>query len=76
MENRLCRLALDLGAARPCTGTACAFWEDAGCLIERLGVHALHDAQVSGLLLEIRAQLEAARTTSRGEFARRLGRDD
>jgi hypothetical protein len=77
MPAHLCHLSLDLGAASPCPGTACAFWEDDGCAIERLGLHTLHVADVSELLVGIRTQLEAARdaAVSRGEFACRLGND-
>jgi len=77
METPICHLARDLGNASACTGSACAFWDDDGCVIERLGLHTLHDSHVSEFLIQIRAQLEAVRdaTASRGEFARRLGND-
>jgi hypothetical protein len=75
MEARTCHLSLDV-----CPGAACAFWEDDGCAIERLGLHTLRNADVSEFLLGIRTQLETPRDNalpepSRGEFARRLGRD-
>jgi hypothetical protein len=81
MEARPCHLTGDVVGASPCTGTACGFWEDEGCIVERLGLHRLEGAGLRALLLELRVKLEAARyveqrATSRGEFARRLGRDD
>jgi hypothetical protein len=77
MEARICHLSRDLGGPASCTGTTCAFWDDDSCVIERLGLHTLHDADVSEFLVQIRTQLEAVRdaTASRGEFARRLGND-
>jgi hypothetical protein len=76
MEAHLCHLSLEA-----CTCAACAFWDRDGCVIEQLGLHRLHNADVSELLLAIRTQLEAAHdaaqpAASRGEFARRLGRAD
>jgi hypothetical protein len=75
MEAHICHLSLDA-----CPGVTCAFWEEDGCVIERLGLHTLRNADVNEFLLSIRTQLEtahdAARSApSRGEFARRLGRD-
>jgi hypothetical protein len=49
-----CRLSLDA-----CTGAACAFWEEDGCMVERLGLQRLHDTYVRAFLLDLRAQLEA-----------------
>ena len=81
MDVRVCHLSGNLGGPLRCTGAACGFWEQDGCVIETLGLHRLNDAELTALLVQLRGELEAVRfaeerATSRGEFARRLGHDD
>ena len=69
-----CRIAVTVGAAEPCPGPSCPFWEDTvrshGCGLERL---ALDDAdpQLASYLLELRHALEETRELRERDAARR-----
>jgi len=78
-EPTFCKLHGVLGGVEACPGGACAFWEDGGaalepgCSIERLAID-VERADVAEYLLELRAELEAARgrdeqTRARHAFA-------
>lgn len=81
---RTCTLELGAhGAAEPCTGERCGFWEaggavvDGGCIIERLGIDVSRP-DLAAYLLDLREGLDAARdqrdaNAMRSQFARRIG---
>jgi hypothetical protein len=73
---RLCHLRAILGETETCAEDRCAFWEDDGCMIERLGLQGT-EPDVASFLLDLRDRLEGVTGESaaglRSEFARRLG---
>jgi hypothetical protein len=82
MNEKLCLLKESVGVVEPCPKEACAFWEHGGavvgdgCSIERLGLTAeLHRSpELATWLLDVRKQLEQARTHAEGVDAHRMFR--
>ena len=72
-----CSLRAAVGERELCPGSACAFWEgggsiiEAGCAIERLGVPVDHQPELARLLLDLRQMLEAARSDAERSDAHR-----
>jgi hypothetical protein len=59
--STLCDLHLARGDREECPGTDCAFWEDGGCVFERVKFEFAARPDVAGWLLGIRRELESAR---------------
>ena len=63
-----CSLRDAVGEHERCPGSACAFWEaggavvQPGCAIERIGVPVRRQRELARHLLELRLQLERVRT--------------
>ena len=76
VSPKLCSLHAVLGERELCPGAECAFWEDGdGCTVERLELTDLRHEGLARHLLELRAQLERARSEEeRREAPRRLAR--
>jgi hypothetical protein len=76
IRTKICMLHLAAGAVESCPGGACPFWEEGGaalepgCGLERLGLE-LDRPDLALYLLELRSMLEAARSMSEREAARR-----
>jgi hypothetical protein len=74
---RFCRLHLTLGRAAACPQETCPFWEEGGaavepgCAVERLGLDAGRP-DIARFLLDLRAQLDAAREREDEAEARRV----
>lgn len=72
-----CSLRAAVGERELCPGSACAFWEgggsiiEAGCAIERLGVPVDHQPELARHLLDLRLMLEAARSDQERSDAHR-----
>ena len=76
-----CSLRAAVGERELCPGSACAFWEgggsiiEAGCAIERLGVPVGRHAELARHLLDLRLALDAARSEAeRNDADRRFRR--
>jgi hypothetical protein len=57
----LCDLHFATGAKEECPGADCAFWEDEGCVFERVSFEFEGRPDVARWLLGIRRELEGAR---------------
>jgi hypothetical protein len=72
----MCRFQAELGVEELCPEEACAFWDRGGVLLEgRCSFQSLDlsgRADLASLLLEIRKDLEAARTREEEHEARLL----
>jgi hypothetical protein len=74
---KLCTIQFAVGEVEACGQGACPFWEeggaalDASCGLERLGLD-LERPDVAGYLLELRSQLEIARSHEEQAEARRV----
>ena len=67
--TRLCALHLATGSREECPGSACAFWEqggavvEAGCIFDRVRLEFEARPDVARYLLKLRYELENARST-------------
>jgi hypothetical protein len=59
----LCDLHFATGAKEACPGSDCAFWEEDGCVFERVKFEFDDRPDVARWLLGIRRELESARET-------------
>ena len=59
-ERPLCDLHYATGAKEECPGADCAFWEDDGCVFERVRFEFEARPDVARWLLGIRRELESA----------------
>ena len=77
VSPKLCSLRAAVGEREMCPGSACAFWEDggsiieAGCAIERLGIPIDWHRELCPHLLDLRSALEAARSDAERADAHR-----
>ena len=60
-ERPLCALHYATGAKEECPGAQCAFWEDDGCVFERVKFEFEDRPDVARWLLGIRRELETGR---------------
>jgi hypothetical protein len=74
---KLCTIEFAVGEVEACPQGACPFWEeggaalDAGCGLDRLGLD-IERPDVAEYLLELRNQLETARSREEQAEARRV----
>lgn len=61
--STLCDLHFATGDREECPGAGCAFWEDDGCVFDRIRFEFEGRPDVAGWLLGIRRELETARET-------------
>jgi hypothetical protein len=77
VSPKQCSLRAAVGEHELCPGTACAFWEEggavveAGCAIERLAIPVQQDPALARHLLDLRLRLEEARDDAERRAAHR-----
>jgi len=77
VSSKRCSLWAAIGERELCPGSACAFWEgggsivEAGCAIERLGIPIDRHRELAQHLLDRRLAVEAARSDAERADAHR-----